>query len=204
MKCPNCGKKMSKKAESCKKCDYNVKTGTIGGKPKTGPQINYFMYDPAKPEVSYPLVEQVDTSKKKKKAKKIKKCPDCGKKIKKNKVCKCGFDPKAPAPLNYVAKIDEEKKKFCPKCGKKLKKKGTKVCKCGYDPKADKPNYASYTLPGKVEEKEAPTKYCKSCGRKLNKKGKLCKCVKKLNKKNAKIAKKAAKKAAKAAKKAGK
>ena len=45
--CPKCGKKMSKRKDTCKRCGYTVN-------PNVSP-VNYYMYDTKSPNVVYPM-----------------------------------------------------------------------------------------------------------------------------------------------------
>ena len=86
--CPKCGKKMSKRKDTCKRCGYTVN-------PNVSP-VNYYMYDTKSPNVVYPMSVSKNHPQENPFGAKVTKknrCPKCARRLKESKrYCKCGYE----------------------------------------------------------------------------------------------------------------
>lgn len=86
--CPKCGKKMSKRKHTCKRCGYTVN-------PNVSP-VNYYMYDTKSPNVVYPMSVSKNRPQENPFGAKVTKknrCPKCARRLKESKrYCKCGYE----------------------------------------------------------------------------------------------------------------
>ena len=86
--CPKCGKKMSKRKDTCKRCGYTVN-------PNVSP-VNYYMYDTKSPNVVYPMSVSKNRPQENPFGAKVTKknrCPKCARRLKESKrYCKCGYE----------------------------------------------------------------------------------------------------------------
>lgn len=87
--CPKCGKKMSKRKDTCKRCGYTVN-------PEVSP-INYYMRDAKSPNIVYPMTVSKEYAQENpfgaNKSVRKNRCPKCARRLGENKqYCKCGYE----------------------------------------------------------------------------------------------------------------
>lgn len=87
--CPKCGKKMSKKKDTCKRCGYEMKPESAN--------VKYYMRDAKSPNIVYPMTVSKDYAQENpfgaNKSVKKNRCPKCARRLGENKqYCKCGYE----------------------------------------------------------------------------------------------------------------